>query len=55
MPDDIYTRNGYRDRRDYLGTLADQYGVDFHTVAAMAEILGKDEDFDGLVTELENF
>jgi hypothetical protein len=50
----IYTDNGYKSRRDYLEQLADDNGVSRSTVFAMADILGPNEDFDGLVTETED-
>ena len=50
----IYTDEGYTSRRDYLENLADDLGVDRAEVFAMAEILGRDEDFDGLVTACED-
>lgn len=51
----IYTDNGYKNRKDYLNNLADEFGVDVDTVYQLASILGADEDFDGLVTSLEDF
>jgi hypothetical protein len=51
----IYTDQGYTSRRDYLDTLADETGVERSTVYAMAQMLGPDEDFDGLVTSLEDY
>jgi hypothetical protein len=53
--DDIYRQNGYKDRRDYLKSVADQYGTDMMVVGSMAEILGEEEDFDGLISALEDF
>jgi len=50
----IYTDNGYENRQDYLESLADEYGVDISTVMAAADVLGPNEDFDGLVTMLED-
>ena len=50
----IYEKNGYSDRRAYLVDLADQYGVDYETVSTLANVLGEDEDFDGLINELED-
>lgn len=47
-----YQSNGYADRRDYLNTLAQEY--DRTTVFALAGLLGPTEDFDGLVTALED-
>ena len=51
----IYTENGFKNRKDYLNNLADEFGVDVGTVYQLASILGADEDFDGLVTSLEDF
>jgi len=50
----IYIREGYLSRRDYLQSLADDFGVDESIVLALAGMLGASEDFDGLVTELED-
>lgn len=50
----IYTDNGYRNRVEYLHSLADDYGVSFDDVANLARALGPDEDFDALVTEVED-
>jgi hypothetical protein len=49
-----YIEEGYKNRADYLHGLADNMGIDFSTVAALANVLGENEDFDGLVTELED-
>lgn len=50
----IYTDEGYKNRRDYLDTLADEYGLDKSTVYALAGVLGPNEDFDGLICALED-
>ena len=50
----IYTDQGYESRRDYLNDLADDLGIDRATVYTMAQLLGPSEDFDGLVTMLED-
>ena len=52
---DIYTDNGYTDRAEYLDSLAEEYGMDINVVLNLAEILGPDEDFDGLVTTLQDY
>ena len=52
---DIYQERGYEDRSDYLRQLADDNGVDFGTVFALADLLGPNEDFDGLVTGIQDF
>jgi hypothetical protein len=50
----IYTENGYQNRFDYLKKLAEDNGVPYSTVLALAELLGPEEDFDGLVTSVED-
>ncbi len=50
----IYTDNGYESRKDYLQCLADEYGVDIGTVLAIASMYGENEDFDGLLTALQD-
>jgi hypothetical protein len=50
----IYTEEGYTSRRDYLDSLAEDYGLDKQTVYTLASILGSSEDFDGLITALED-
>jgi hypothetical protein len=51
---DVYQQNGYKSRRDYLECLADEMGIELDTVLFVASILGPDEDFDGLVTSIED-
>jgi hypothetical protein len=53
--DNVYEMNGYADRQDYLDDLADNMGIDRSVVSALADLLGETEDFDGLVTSLEDF
>ena len=50
-----YQREGFDDRRAYLLSLAEDTGVDIKTVMALADLLGPNEDFDGLVTSLEDY
>ena len=50
----IYQENGYKNRFDYLTSLADDYGVDKAQVLTLASILGESEDFDGLITSIED-
>ena len=50
----VYKENGYENRKDYLLSLVDMYGVEQETVFYLASILGANEDFDGLVTQLED-
>jgi len=52
MKPNPYTAQGYASRRDYLESLTDEYPADI--VYALADILGPGEDFDGLITALED-
>ena len=49
---DVYQQNGFTSRQDYLNNLADEYG---DVVFDLADLLGETEDFDGLVTSLEDY
>ena len=51
---EVYQENGYADRADYLNSLSEDYGIPAEAVLALAEVLGPDEDFDGLVSNLED-
>lgn len=51
---EVYQENGYKNRDDYLNSLSEDYGVPIDAVLALAEVLGPDEDFDGLVSNLED-
>lgn len=51
----IYQDNGYENRKDYLESLAEDYGVDYDLVCALADLLGSEEDFDGLVTSIQDY
>lgn len=50
----IYQENGFANRRDYLENLALDYGMEKNEVFTIASLLGKDEDFDGLVSMLDD-
>ena len=47
----IYTDNGYANREAYLDSLREDYG---DKVDVLITILPESEDFDGLVTSLED-
>ena len=49
-----YVEQGFENRKDYLNNLADEYGVDVQTVYHLARVLGSSEDFDGLVSAVED-
>lgn len=48
----VYTENGYRNREDYLDSLAKDYSED--VVYMLADLFGPNEDFDGLLSALED-
>jgi hypothetical protein len=48
----VYENNGFANREEYLDSLAEEYG---DMVYGLADLLGPNEDFDGLVTTLEDF
>jgi len=50
----VYIVNGYKDRRDYLYSVAEDFAVSPETVFTMASVLGASEDFDGLIASLED-
>ena len=53
MDENIYQENGYADRGDYLNCLSEDYSVSIEDVYSLAEMLGENEDFDGLVVILK--
>ena len=48
-----YKVNGYANRKEYLESLCEEY--DRTIVYTLASLLGPSEDFDGLVTSLEEY
>jgi len=50
----IYEERGYRDREDYLRSLAEDYALPLESVKEIAELLGPEEDFDGLICTLQD-
>ena len=52
--EDIYEQNGYDTRAEYLKYLAADHGIDLNIVLNLAELLGPNEDFDGLVTTIND-
>jgi len=51
----IYQEHGFNNREDYLKDLAEDYGMDYSTVKFLADLLGESEDFDGLISSLEDY
>jgi hypothetical protein len=54
MGKSIYIENGFKDRAEYLESISWNYNVPIATVLGAADILGEDEDFDALVTYLQD-
>ena len=52
--DETLTEMGYSSKDEYLEALADNYGTDLFEVIALADLLGDEELFDGLVSTLED-
>ena len=51
----IYQEHGFDNREDYLKYLAEDYDMDYSAVKFLADLLGESEDFDGLITSLEDY
>ncbi|WP_230463537.1 MULTISPECIES: hypothetical protein [Sphingobium] len=49
-----YEEEGNFDRFGYIKDLAENHGADLPAVIEIADLLGPDEDFDGLVTTIED-
>jgi hypothetical protein len=47
-----YVEAGYENREAYLNSLKEQYNPE--TVDALAEVLGPNEDFDALISSLQD-
>ena len=50
----VYIENGFENRKEYLHFVAEEYGVDWSTVYAVANALGSGEDFDGLISSIQD-
>ena len=51
---DLYLEYGVDSRFRYLEVIAEEYGVPFSDVLAVADVLGPDEDFDALLVFLND-
>jgi len=51
----IYQEHGYKGRMHYLECLAEDEGVDLLVVKTLADFYGEQEDFDGLVTSIQDY
>jgi len=46
----IYNEHNFASRREYIEAVALEYGLPCDKVAAIASLLGMEEDFDGLLS-----
>ncbi|HCW04096.1 MAG TPA: RNA polymerase [Clostridium sp.] len=51
----IYQEKGYKNRKEYLKGLSEDFGLHFNDVCMIANTLGETEDFDGLLSSLEDY
>lgn len=51
----IYQQKGYSDREAYLESLSEDYDCPMHIVEMTADLMGPEEDFDGLVSFLQDY
>jgi hypothetical protein len=51
----VYEQEGFKNRKDYLNNLSEDFGIPPDIVYMMADLLGQSEDFDGLITSLEDY
>ena len=51
--DNPYLRKGFQTRKEYLRDLAEQFGMSYKKVLLYADLFGPEEDFDALITSLE--
>lgn len=49
----VYKDNGYKSRTEYLKSLAEEFSIPLSEVKMISELIGKEEDFDGLVSEIQ--
>jgi hypothetical protein len=50
-----YTDKGYKNRIDYFNSLSERFNIDINSIFALGDMLGIDEDFDGLVSSLDDY
>ena len=48
-----YKDNGYKSRTEYLKSLAEEFNISLSEVKMISELIGKEEYFDGLVSEIQ--
>lgn len=51
----IYQEHGYGNRKEYLKSLVEEYNIPLDIVLCTADMLEPNEDFDGLISCLEDY
>lgn len=54
-PETVYEKKGYQSREDYLEQLSEDYDVPLDMVIELSELLTQEEDFDGLLSALNDY
>jgi DNA-directed RNA polymerase subunit RPC12/RpoP len=54
VKEDVYMRNDFDDREAYIEYLSDMYNTPIEIIEDLSDVLGPNEDFDGLVIALED-
>lgn len=54
-PYNAYQENGFRNRKEYLENISQEYDCPIGTVLTLASLLGKEEDFDGLIVAMQDW
>jgi hypothetical protein len=49
----VYEDNGFTNRTEYLWSLTEDHNVSIETVHLYSDLMGPSEDFDGLVSSLQ--
>lgn len=55
IPLDRYREEGAESRYEYLVNLAEYNGISLDMIFTMMDVLGPDEDFDGLLSMIEDY
>jgi hypothetical protein len=55
LMDNVYQEHGYKDRNEYLVSLSEEYSMPQQNILFLAEMLGENDDFDGLINALEDY
>ena len=55
MEKNIYQEHGFQNIKEYLISVAEDFGVSKQKVFFLASVLGPSEDFDGLISSIEDY